>query len=81
MLYQLPCVVTDGWALREFVAPGVNGHLVEKGSVEDLATKLLQCLSDPAAMQAMGQRGREIALRRYTWPAVVERISMVFKSL
>lgn len=81
MLYQLPCVVTDGWALREFVTPGFNGELVEKGSIEDLTAKLIQCLSDPVAMQAMGKRGREIALRRYTWPAVVGRISQALRSL
>ncbi|HEY2040592.1 MAG TPA: glycosyltransferase family 4 protein [Edaphobacter sp.] len=81
MLYQLPAVVTNAWALREFVTPGVNGALVEKGSVEDLATKLTQILSNPERMAEMGRRGREIVLERYTWPSVVSRMASVIRSL
>ncbi|WP_051978247.1 glycosyltransferase family 4 protein [Edaphobacter aggregans] len=81
MLYQLPAVVTNAWALREFVTPGVNGDLVEKGSVEDLATKLTQLLSSPDRLAAMGQRGRELVLSRYTWPSVVDRMAEVIRKL
>jgi len=81
MLYQLPAVVTDAWALREFVTPGVNGSLVEKGSVEDLATKLTQILSNPERLAQMGRRGREVVLERYTWPSVVNRMAAVIRSL
>jgi len=81
MLYQLPVVVTNAWALREFVTPGVNGALVEKGSVEDLATKLTQLLSNPDRLAAMGEKGREMVLTRYTWPSVVGRMASVVRSL
>ena len=62
MLYQLPCLVTNAWALRETVKPGVNGELVIKGFVEDLATKMLQLL----------------VLRDYTWSAVAGRMSVAY---
>jgi starch synthase len=81
MLYQLPAVVTNAWALREFVTPGVTGALVEKGSVEDLATKLIQLLSNPDHLAEMGRQGRELVLSRYTWPAVVARMATVIRSL
>ncbi len=81
MLYQLPAVVTDAWALREFVTSGVNGSLVEKGSIEDLATKLTQILSNPERLAQMGRRGREVVLERYTWPSVVNRMAAVIRSL
>ncbi|HEY1215703.1 MAG TPA: glycosyltransferase family 4 protein, partial [Bryobacteraceae bacterium] len=80
MLYRLPAVVTDAWALREFVTPGVNGALVEKGSIEDLATKLIQLLSHPDSLAEMGQRGRETVLASYTWPSVVDRMVAVIRS-
>lgn len=80
MLYRLPAVVTDAWALREFVTPGVNGALVEKGSIEDLATTLIQLLSHPDSLAEMGQRGRETVLARYTWPSVVDRMVAVIRS-
>ena len=81
MLYQLPCVVTDAWALREFVTPGFNGDLVAKGSVDDLATKLTQMLSSPERLATMGQQGRELALSRYTWPSVAHRIATTVRDL
>jgi glycosyltransferase involved in cell wall biosynthesis len=75
MLYQLPCLVTDAWALRETVTSGFNGDLVPKGSVEGLATKLLELLSSPERLAIMGQQGRDLVLRKYTWAAVADRIS------
>ena len=79
MLYQLPCLVTDAWALRETVTPGFNGDLVPKGSVDGLAAKLLQLLSNPDGLATMGRQGRERVLRQYTWSAVVDRMSYAIK--
>ncbi len=81
MLYGLPALVTDAWALRETVRPGINGDLVSKGSVEDLAAKLTSLLSDPAQLAIMGQKGRELALSNYTWPAVVARMAQALDTL
>jgi glycosyltransferase involved in cell wall biosynthesis len=81
MLYQLPCLVTDAWALRETVIPGFNGDLVAKGSVEGLAEKLLQLLSKPEALATMGRQGRERVLRDYTWSAVVDRMSAAIRTV
>ncbi len=81
MLYGMPCLVTDAWALGELVTPGQNGALVEKGSVEDLAAKMLALLKDPEELARMGRAGRDMVLPRYTWPAVVERLGAVMDSL
>ncbi len=75
MLYGLPALVTDAWALRETVQPGINGDLVAKGSVDDLAGRLIALLSDPARLAVMGRKGRELALANYTWDAVVGRMA------
>lgn len=81
MLYGLPCVVTDAWALAETVTPGVNGALVEKGSVPDLAAKLIQLLSNPENLRQMGRRGREQVLAQYTWSSVADRMSSIIRTL
>ena len=81
MLYQLPAVVTNAWALREFVTPGVNGELVEKGSVGDLATKLTQLLANPERLAEMGRQGRKMVLMRYTWASVAGSMSSILRSL
>jgi len=74
MLFQVPCIVTDGWALREFVTPGINGALVEKGSVDSLAAALLSLLKAPEELALMGKRGREMVLKNYMWPNVVTKM-------
>ena len=81
MLYGLPAIVTNAWALRECVTPGINGDLAEKGNAEDLATKITQLLADPTRLSVMGQQAREIVLTRYTWTAVAERIAAAIKTL
>ena len=81
MLYGIPCVVTDAWALAESVTPGRTGALVEKGSVPDLAAKLIQMLTDPERLRKMGREGREQVLARYTWPTVAGRMSSIIETL
>lgn len=81
MLYQLPCVVTDDWALRESVSPGFNGALITKGAVDDLAQKIIQLLSNPDSLALMGRQGRERVLQKYTWPTVVGRMAIALNGL
>ncbi len=81
MLYQLPCVVTNAWALAESVTPGVNGALVEKASVPALAAAILNLLADPAKLARLGLAGRERVLTHYTWTSVVNRMSTIIPTL
>lgn len=81
MLYQVPCLVTDAWALRETVTPGFNGDVFPKASVDGLSAKILELLASPERLAVMGRQGRDLVLDRYTWSAVVERISATAASL
>ena len=74
MAHQLPCLVTNGWALKEMVTPGETGELVTCGSVEDLASKMISLLKDPEKLKSMGEAGRARVLEEYTWDRVVDRI-------
>jgi hypothetical protein len=38
-------------------------------------------LSIPDSLAAMGQKGREIVLSRYTWPSVADRMASIVRSL
>jgi starch synthase len=75
MIYQVPCVVTNGWGLKETVIEGQTGGLVECGSVDDLADKLLHYLGDPERLRRMGEQGRSRVLEYYTWPKVIKRMN------
>ncbi len=81
MLYGLPAIVTNAWALRECVTPGINGDLAEKGNAEDLAAKITQLLSNPDSLATMGRQAGELVLTQYTWPTVAHRIAQTLNAL
>jgi starch synthase len=74
MVYQIPALVSRGWALEETVTPGLTGEHVEPGSVDHLVEKMRTLLSDPEALRRMGEAGRAYVLRQHTWPNVVDRM-------
>jgi glycosyltransferase involved in cell wall biosynthesis len=74
MVHQLPCLVTNRWALKEMVIPGETGDLVECEDVEDLEAKLSSLLSDPEALRRMGEKGRQFVLDNFTWDHVFNRL-------
>jgi glycosyltransferase involved in cell wall biosynthesis len=76
MIHQLPCLVTNAWALKETVIPNRTGDVCEYGSVDDIAEKLIKLLSDPDALQAMGETARNHVLDSYTWEKVVAQIKI-----
>jgi len=74
MAHEIPAVLTDAWAFPEMVQSGVTGELVRTGDPKDLADKLIALLGDPDRLQAMGRRGRELVVEKYTWKAVVTKL-------
>jgi glycosyltransferase involved in cell wall biosynthesis len=80
MLYQVPCVVTNAWALRESVCSGLNGELVPAGDADALASALMRMLSDPGRLARMGREARNLALSRHTWGHVVERMRVAIEA-
>jgi glycosyltransferase involved in cell wall biosynthesis len=78
MAHQIPAVVTNRWALREIVTPGVDGDHVECGNVDHLVAVLGKLLAAPADLKRLGENGRRKVLEWYTWPRVVERMRQVW---
>jgi alpha-maltose-1-phosphate synthase len=74
MAHEIPAVVTDDWALREFVIPGETGERVPVGNVEALEAALSALLDDPDRLQRMGKAARRSVIDYYTWDSVVRRL-------
>jgi glycosyltransferase involved in cell wall biosynthesis len=74
MLHGLPCIGTDRCAIPEIIAVGETGWLMPDGNAPALCDRLIGALQDRAALAEMGQRGRQRALRRFTWERVAERM-------
>lgn len=68
-------------AVTEVIDDGVDGLLVEPGSVFQLAQALERLLGDPALASRMGDTGRQERERRFTWKRVVARVERVYEGL
>jgi len=74
MAHGLPCVVSDGGGLSEFVVEGQTGFVVPAGDPAALARRLITLLESEALRQEMGRNGRDRVCREFTWDAVVARM-------
>lgn len=73
MLAGLPCIGTTSWAMPEIIINGETGWLVPDGSVEELATVLIEALADPARSARLGLKGRERMVANFTWDLTARR--------
>ncbi len=65
MAMGVPVVAADAGGVREIVEDGVTGMLVPPGDVKSMVRAMLGLLADASKGRAMGERGRERALRRF----------------
>ena len=80
-----PTVMLEAWAqgvaviaaasgpLPSLVDDGVTGLLVAPNNANALAQALRGTLDQPAQLLALGEAGRHLVAREYTWPRQVER--------
>ncbi len=74
MACGVPCVGTRIEAVPEIVRHGDTGLLVPPGDPEALAAALERLLADPLLARAMGARGRQRVVSRFSWTHVAERL-------
>jgi glycosyltransferase involved in cell wall biosynthesis len=88
-----PTVMLEAWAqgvaviaaaigpLPSLVDDGVTGLLVEPDNATALARALRGALDGPARLLALGEAGRQLVAREYTWPRQIERTLTVLGAL
>jgi glycosyltransferase involved in cell wall biosynthesis len=77
MACEMPAVAVDRFGPGEIVADGETGWLVEPDDVGGLAAALLHAMDDPAERARRGARARAVAVERYGWPKLAERLAGV----
>ena len=77
MACGVPPVAVDRFGPAEIVVDGETGWLVEPDDVGGLAAALLQAIDDPAERARRGARARTVAVERYGWPRLAERLAGV----
>lgn len=77
MACEMPVIAVNRFGPGEIVVDGETGWLVEPDDVGGLAGGLLHAIDDPAERSRRGARGREVAVERYGWPRLAERLARV----
>jgi glycosyltransferase involved in cell wall biosynthesis len=71
MAHRRACVVSDAGGLPDKVQNDVNGWIVPAGDPAALAAALSGALDSPAQRQRMGEAGRAIVERGFSWRTTV----------
>lgn len=74
----LPILASDLPNLRAFVQPDGNGLRVAPGSIEAWAEAIQRMASSPATRLRWARASRQLALERYSWPAVATDFERIF---
>ena len=67
MAHRRAVVATSAGGLPDKVRPGANGWLVPPGDASALAAAISGAAGDPARLAAMGEAGRAIVEREFSW--------------
>ena len=79
LAWARPVVITHPCHFPEVTAHGCGVETpLESGAIADA---LLGVLADPKEADAMGSRGRELVLSRYTWPRIADRTVDLYSRL
>ena len=70
----LPVVASAVGQIPSLIGHGTTGMLVPPGDGEALANALLTLRNDPALRSRLGAAARDVAVDRYDWAIVLERI-------
>jgi len=76
-----PSLAGASGGVADAVVHGQTGLLVDPTSVAAVADGALRLLDDPAFADALGERGRQRALRDHTWSAAIDRMERCMESL
>jgi glycosyltransferase involved in cell wall biosynthesis len=77
----VPVVATAVGGTPEIIADGVHGYLVPPGDAQMLARRIGDALHSEPARQAMGQRGQQSVLERFSFEAQARQYARLFEEL
>ena len=81
MAHRRACVVTDAGGLPDKVKNGLNGWIVAAGDPAALAAAISGALEDRDRLMRMGDAGREIVERQFSWVSTVQQTIDLYRRL
>ena len=80
MSYGLPCLVTEGTAVGEFISE-VHAGWVAKTNAPDIALRLTEAVGDRSKWVQYGENGRRAVQESYSWDKVAADAVRSYKSI
>jgi phosphatidylinositol alpha-1,6-mannosyltransferase len=76
-----PVIGGNSGGVPDAVADGVSGRLVDPASVEDVAGRVVELLSDRETLERLGRGGYERVLAEFTWEHASQELEEVLESV
>jgi glycosyltransferase involved in cell wall biosynthesis len=76
-----PVIATRVGEIQEFLIDGQNAFIAESGSVESLASKMIELLSDFDKAKIIGKRGKQLTFNEFNHIVQSEKLFTFFISL
>ena len=80
MAVGLPAIVTSGVQIAADIATAQAGMVVE-GTVADLAGAIAQLLDSPALRHQLGENGKQLVRRQYSWRAIAQQLAAIYEAI
>jgi glycosyltransferase involved in cell wall biosynthesis len=81
MLMEKPVIASSIPSHSQMIQNGVNGYLVTPGDIKGLADAIISLLKNDGLAKAIGKKGREIALQRFTLNRMVKETEDLYENL
>ena len=76
LVYGLPCIGRNEFAMKEFIQDGYNGYLIDKDDPNELALKMYNLLKNSKIKNNVIRNQKEY-INQYSWDTVASRIISV----
>jgi phosphatidyl-myo-inositol alpha-mannosyltransferase len=76
-----PIVCADNVGYRQVIRDGAPGRFVPPDDAAALAAGIAEQFDDAELRRDWGDRGREVAVERYSWPRVARRVEAVYRDI
>ncbi len=74
-----PVIASDLPGVRVVFENGKQGLLVRPGHIDDLVEKILDVLQDDESARRLGEAGRELVEREYSWQLAARRLTKLYE--
>lgn len=79
MATRTPVIVTRKGGIPMAVRDGYNGYFVRPHNASEIASAVNKLFADPVLSRKMGQRGRDVVEKRFTWTHIAHRFDSLYR--